>query len=129
MSGDDFTFILTSWFLGPIPESSSNFAEPTVPAHRMTSFFAFTIFSSPPLLYRTPVARRPSNITYKQGVMCQCSRCIPREHPGSSGETKVPNRSQNSKTDPGTDLKHQEATNVSLGIGPAIRILQLNTVI
>ena len=57
--------------------------------------------------------------------MDQRSRRIPREYPDSSGETKDPNRSPNSETDTGTDLKHQEANHVFLDIGPAIRILQL----
>ena len=39
--------------------------------------------------------------------MDQRSRRIPREYPGSPGETKDPNRSPNSETDPGTDLNHQ----------------------
>ena len=58
--------------------------------------------------------------------MDQRSRGIPREYPGSPGETKDPNRSPNSETDPGTDLNHQGAHHVFLDIGPAIRILQLN---
>ena len=60
------------------------------------------------------------------GIMDQRSRRIPREYPGSPGETKDPNRSPNSETDPGTDLNHQGADHVFLDIGPAIRILQLN---
>ena len=49
-----------------------------------------------------------------------------REYPGSPGETKDPNRSPNSETDPGTDLNHQGADHVFLDIVLAIRILQLN---
>ena len=60
------------------------------------------------------------------GLMDQRSRSIPREYPGSPGETKNPNRSPNSETDPGTDLNQQGAHRVFLDIGPAIRILQLN---
>ena len=58
--------------------------------------------------------------------MDQRSRRIPREYPGSPGQTKDPNRSPNSETDPGTDLNHKGADHVFLDIGPAIRILQLN---
>ena len=39
--------------------------------------------------------------------MDQPSCRIPREYPGSSGETKDPNRSPTSETDPGTYLNHQ----------------------
>ena len=58
--------------------------------------------------------------------MDQCSFRIPREYPGSPGETKDPNRSPNSEMDPGTDLNHLGADHVFLHIGPVIRILQLN---
>ena len=61
-----------------------------------------------------------------RGIMDQRSRRIPREYPGSPGETKDPNRLPNSETDPGNDLNHQGADHVFLEIGPAIRILQLN---
>ena len=47
-------------------------------------------------------------------IMDQRSRRIPREYPGSPGETKDPNRSPNSETDPGTDLNHQGADHVFL---------------
>ena len=62
----------------------------------------------------------------RRGIMDQRSRRIPREYPGSPGETKDPNRSPTSETDPSTDLNHQGVDHVFLDIGPAIRILQLN---
>ena len=70
--------------------------------------------------------KKSHNITCRSGIMDQRSRCIPREYPGSPVETKDPNRSPNSETDPDTDLNHQGANHVFLDIGPAIRILQLN---
>ena len=53
------------------------------------------------------------------------SHRIPRI-PGSPWDTKDRNRSPNSETDPGTDLKHEEVNHVFLDIGPAIRIMQRN---
>ena len=45
-------------------------------------------------------------------MMDQRYRRIPSEYSGSPGETKDPNRSPNSETDPGMDLIHQEAIHV-----------------
>jgi hypothetical protein len=55
-----FTLTSSRCFLGPTPDSMSNWGDPTVPADRMTSFIAYTFLVLPPFppcLTRTPMAR------------------------------------------------------------------------